>query len=200
MNDQPTEPVRPGAADAGAGEQLLAPVTQVRARRKGPGALDIVLGAAVLVAIAGVSFAVGRTTAPAASAGPSERVPFGGGAGPFASLAPGQTLDPNSLPGGGGFPGGGNGQGGFPGGVPSITGTVKAVDGGSITIQLSTGNTIEIAINDDTAFHELSDAEAGDVTVGATVQVEVEGFGRPGAGGGTGANGTGTATDVTLVP
>lgn len=196
MTDTPTDPARPD--DAGAGDQRIAPVTPVRTRRKGPGALDIVLGAAVLVAIAGVSFAVGRTTAPAASAGPSR--PFGGGGGAFPSLAPGETLDPNNLPGGGGFPSGGNGQGRFPGGVPSITGTIKAVDGGSITIQLSTGNTIEIAINDGTAFHELSDAEAGDVTVGATVQVEVEGFGRPGAGGGSGANATGTATDVTLVP
>jgi len=148
-------------------------------------ALNILLGAAVLIAAVGVAFAVGRTTAPTqtASSGGQGRV-FAGGNGPNASFAPN-----------GGFPGGGTAGGrgfGLAGGI-SVQGTVDSVSADSITIKTSTGTTITVGLDSSTTYHQQAPATQADVTAGKTVILQLSGGGfRPGGfGGGNGSGGNG---------
>ena len=70
----PTSPVAPAPVTA-------APPPVIPAKKKSSGGgrwLNVVLGVAVAVAIAGVAFAVGRTTAPASAATGAGRGGFGG--------------------------------------------------------------------------------------------------------------------------
>jgi hypothetical protein len=156
----------------------------VQRRTKAANWVNVALGAAVLVAVAGVSFAAGRLTAPATTAGA-----FNGQGG--GRQFPGNGEFPN-----GGF-GGQDGQGprGFGGGL-ALTGTVDAVSGSTLTLKLADGRTIQVSLSDTTTYHAQASATSSDVAVGKTVIVEVQGF-RPGndtTGGGT------SATDVTVVP
>src|SRR6185295_16750425 len=91
----PVEPTALPAAAVNAGPTLVpAPVKPAR-RSGGVSILNVALGVAVLVATAGVAFAVGRTTAPTTAAaqvtangGNGGRF-FTNGNGPNASFAPG---------------------------------------------------------------------------------------------------------------
>ena len=173
----------------------------VRARSKGSGMLvNVLLGIAVVIAVGGVAFAVGRATAPTAVAAANNgRFGNGGFLGPNASGAPG-----------GGFVGNG-GLGGF--GGASIEGTVTAISADSITLQLASGQTVTIPIDAQTTFHQRASATASDVTTGSTVIVQVQG-GRGffngngngnGNGGGPSASGQPTrtlpaASSITLAP
>jgi len=153
--------------------------------------LNLALAAAVVVAIGGVAFAVGRGTAPA-----SAPTNFGAG-------GPGSGNGP--FPNASGVPNGGFGAGGA-GGL-SIEGTVIAVDADSVTIETATGQTIELSIDAGTEYHQQEAADASDVTTGSTVIVQTDGFAGRGPGGpGSSAppsSGTGldaTATEITVVP
>jgi hypothetical protein len=165
----------------------------VQPRSRSSRILNLALAAAVVVAIGGVAFAVGRGTAPASAAtdlgagGPR----FGNGAFPDASGAPNR---------GGGF--GAGGAAGF-----SIEGTVTAVDADSVMIETAAGQTIELSIDASTEYHQQEAAEASDVTTGSTVIVQTDGFAGRGQGGpGSSAppsSGTGpgaTAIEITVVP
>ncbi len=169
-------------------------VEAARPRTRSSRAVNLALGAAILIAIAGVAFAVGRGTAPVAAA-----------TNPFA----------NGI-GNGTFPNGGNGNGTRPGAFLgggatrlSIEGTVIAVDADSVTIKTSEGATIELSIDSGTEYHQQAAADASDVTTGATVVVQMSGFAGRGPQGGPNASAapsaatgttTGTATDITVVP
>jgi hypothetical protein len=153
--------------------------------------INLALGAALAIAVAGVAFAVGRGTAPTVPANP---------------FIPGQG---GTIGGGPGPNGGGQGGPAFGGsGGLSIEGEVTAVDADSITIETPSGATIELSTNDSTAYHRQATAASSDVATGSTVIVKVDGFvGRGGQGGGaaaspapSGAPSGATATDVTLVP
>jgi hypothetical protein len=83
---------------------------------------------------------------------------------------------------------------------------VTAIDGDSVTIETTAGQTIEVAIDAGTEYHQQQAAGPADVTQGSTVIVQVDGFvGRvPGGPGSStppssGDPGT-TATDITVVP
>jgi hypothetical protein len=168
------------------------PVGVAKPRARSAGILNVALGLAALVAIAGVAFAVGRGTAPVSAA-------TGPGGFPNGPLPSGAILN-------------GGGPGGFVGGAGglSIEGTVTAVDADSVTIETSTGGTIELSIDDGTEYHQQAAADASDVTTGSKVVVQVSGFGgrggRPGNANASAApsrdpgNTTGTATDITVVP
>ncbi len=170
---------------------------------------------AVLVATAGVAFAVGRTTAPAAASSQTAiEVPGGGRF--FTNGGPNASFDPNDVQGG---PGNGNGNGfgrvGL-GAAPTIEGTVDSITADAITIRTADGNTITIGLNSSTTYHQQADASASDVQPGKTVKVQLSGGFRPGANGngnGNGNNGNGngngngsgsislgSAGDVTVVP
>ena len=177
------------------------PVEAPRVRSKGSGGMlvNVLLGIALVVAVGGVAFAVGRATAPAATTTARNGfTPGAGGFGPNASGAPGAFN--------GGF-------GGALGGL-SIQGTVTAVSADSITLQLASGQTVTIPTTAQTTYHERTAATAAAVTSGSTAIVQLEGAGRGafnngngngGQGGGPNASGApgrtfGPATTVTVVP
>ena len=137
--------------------------------------------------VGGLAFAAGRMTAPATAA--------------FPNGGPGN----GQFPGGGNFPGGpgasfvpgAGGPGGFLGnGGVTLEGTVEAKDADSITIKLTNGETVEIALPSDTTYHTQTPASGARVQPGATVRVEVD---VQGAGTGQG-QGEFSASDVTVVP
>ncbi len=199
--DPAASPFAPSGApnpESGPVQTVAVQPLAVRPRRAGAGMLvNVLLGVAVLVAVGGVAFAVGRATAPVAAAA-TGRNGFGGqgnfggqgGAGPNASGAPGR----------------GQGFGGFGGGL-SVQGTVEAIDGSSLTVKLANGTSVTFALNGDTSYHKRAAATAADVTSGSTVIVQLQG-GRgfnPGGQGGPAASGApaagfGTAGSVTVVP
>jgi hypothetical protein len=172
---------------------VIAPV------KKGDRTFRVLLAVGLLVAVGGVTFAVGRVTAPAAAA--STRGGLGNGG--FANGGAGA--------GGTGAGGAGLGRGaGFGGGV-LVTGTVDSVSGTTMTLKEANGTTVTVNLAGTTTYHAQATATAADVTAGKQVQVQVAiagAFGAPGAspeagaspaaGGGTTTR-TVTATDVMLV-
>jgi hypothetical protein len=187
---------RPVATAPGA----AAPVGAAPVRGKGGSGMlvNVLLAIALVVAVGGVAFAVGRVTAPATTA--SGRTGFGangqGGFQPNASGAPG-----------GGF------NGGFGAGNVSIQGTVTAVSADSITIQLAGGQSITIPTNAQTTYRESQASTAAAVKSGTTVMVQLpggrgafgNGNGNGGQGGGPNASGApgrtlGPASTITVIP
>ena len=160
------------------------PVVPVGPRRRSGGILNLLLIGAAILAIGGVAFAVGRSTAPVSPVGR-----FGGG------LANGGT---GVRPGGSFAPGAG-GQGGFGlGGSIALDGTVTAMDAGSLTLTLGNGQQVTVKLDSTTAYRQATAAASTDVAVGDTVSVDVAGGGR-GAGGAGGATPPDlTASDVTV--
>ena len=181
----------------------------VRASGGGSRLLNIALGVAVLVAVAGISFAAGRATAPesvaSVTAGPgtgnANGLPNGGFRG-NGGYFPGDR-NGGFVPGNGN---GGTGRFGFGGGL-SISGTVDSVTADSVTIKTASGQTITIGIDGSTTYHQQAAASASDVEAGKTVIVQLSGGPRPGGNNGNGnGNGTGgsltlgAAGDITVVP
>jgi hypothetical protein len=165
-------------------------------RRSTMSALNVMLAVALLVAVGGVAFAAGRLTSPT-SAAAGTRTANGGQFGQG-----GQFRGPNAS----GAPGGGIGRA-F--GNVSLTGTVTAATPTSITISLPNGQTVTLATDGSTTYHEQAAGSASDVTNGKQVIVQVEGraFGAgpsasPGASSSpvTGAAGELKASSVTVVP
>jgi hypothetical protein len=176
------------------------PVVAVPRRKRSSRLLDLALAGAAVLAIAGVAFAVGRTTAPATTAP--------------AAFQQGTFVRPN-----GSFAPGAGGPGGFAlGGRLAVDGTVTAVSADSMTVKTANGQEVTVTLNGSTAYHQATSSTESDVAVGSTVTVRVDGGFRGngnanggnangGAGGsgqaGTGQTGTGaapqfTASDVTV--
>ncbi|HWP63177.1 MAG TPA: hypothetical protein VNO86_06895 [Candidatus Binatia bacterium] len=155
---------------------------------------SVALVVALCVAVGGLAFAAGRLTAPTAS----RAAGFGGFGGRGGA---GQGPAPSGAP---------FGVGG--GGLRSLVlrGTVTAVAGGRLTIQLDSGATVEIDLGADTTVHRQAPASSNDLTAGSSVLVQLAGgagaggqggaFGGPtGSPGTTGARQLGTAADVTIL-
>jgi len=154
-----------------------------RGRARGSiGTLLLVLAA--IVAAGGVAFAAGRLTAPA-SAGRGAGVPGGF---PGASFAPDASGRPGGLLG--------------PGGAQmTLTGTVSAISGDTLTVTTADGRTIEVGVAGST-WHAQASASASDVTAGSEVLVQLTTAGGLGPDpGASPAPGTGTvsAADVTIL-
>jgi ferric-dicitrate binding protein FerR (iron transport regulator) len=154
------------------------------ARRSGSGRLlNVVLGAALVLAVGGVAFAVGRMTAP-----PSVT------AGAFPGAGNGGQFPGN----GGNRPGNGQGPGAFIGnGSITLEGTVESVSDTTLTLKTADGQTVQVALDGGTTYHAQTDASADDVTTGTRILVRVGGLGGPAASGSP--NGL-SASDVTVVP
>ena len=160
---------------------------------------SVLLAVAGLVAVAGIAFAAGRLTAPAAAAG-STGTNGGGRFGGF----PGGSFAP------GGFRGGGTGAGNFAGGLGGIQlrGQVTAMSATSITIKLENGTDVTVPLDSGTTYHQATAGSASNVIVGSTVTVQpgTANF-QPGASPNPQASGApgfgqvnfGPATDVTVV-
>jgi hypothetical protein len=168
------------------------PIQPDRASRRSGGWLNALLTLALLVAVGGVAFAIGRSTAPAAATagGPAGRVLLPGG-----SFDPGASFAPGAPRGGAGGPRGFLAQGGV-----SLSGTIEAIDADSVSLRLDDGTLLELALDEATDFHLQADADAADVTEGSQVRILVDDFAL-GAGNSPSADGTiGTAGDITVVP
>jgi hypothetical protein len=165
-----------------------APVTPVAAPRQNGGRwLNLVLVGALAIAIGGIAFALGRSTAPAAT---TTVTGFGPGmmVGPQGSVAPGA--------------GGPNGAGTgpmFASGGPTIDGVVASIGDGTMTITLASGETVTVNIDDATTYHSAAEASEEDVAVGDDVAVHVSGGGRFGVGANASAVPSLTAGDVTVI-
>jgi len=169
----------------------------------------LVLVLAAFVAIGGITFALGRATAPAAAGGAPGGNGQAGQAGQQGGISggsfdPNASFDPTTM----GRPGGGS---------ATITGTVSGVSGSTLTIATAAGTTVEVDTSGAT-WHKQAAATASDVTTGTTVQEAASGLGALGGfGPGGAASGasaapapsaapaasaattTVTATDVTIV-
>jgi len=183
----------PPPAPASFAPAPISPTVAPRKNRASMGTALLLVGA--LVAIGGVSFAVGRVTAPA----PPAATGFGGrGTGT-----------------GGAFGGTGTGTGGGFGrgaGALSINGTVVAIDASTIQVKLASGNTVTLNLGSNVTYRNANVGTAADVTPGATVEIglapggggngpSASGNPRPsgGFGGGFGAGFTGTVGTITVV-
>ena len=159
--------------------------------RKQDRTFRILLAVGLLVAVGGVTFAIGRVTAPAAAAT----------RGTFANGNSGTGAN------GAGTGGAGFGRGAGFGGGALVTGTVDSISGTTMTLKEANGSTVTVNLASTTTYHAQATATAADVTTGKQVQVQVEiagGFGGQGLPGASPAAGgtttrTVTATDVTLV-
>lgn len=173
------------------------PPAPVAGRSSVNGLLTIILAGAILVAVGGIAFYVGRQTAPA----PQQAL-----AGGFGAAGAGRN---------GGSGGFGNGAGGLNriggglGGGVTIEGTVTAAATDSLTLRLQNGQTITIPLSSSTTYHRQAAAASGDVTSGATVLVRVTGRAQETAGTAPGSSSApapsagsgfrfGPATDVTI--
>jgi hypothetical protein len=171
----PIEPATPGVP--------VAPVV-VATRKPSSGRwLNLLLGVAAVLAVGGVAFAIGRSTAPAASF-PTGAFPDG------AVLArPNGSFDPGGAgggPAGPGFLGAGGGL--------TMEGTVSAIDADSITVTLGSGEEMTFDLDDGTTYHDATETDAAAVAVGDQVAVQASG-GRLDIGGGS--NGTATSPSLT---
>jgi hypothetical protein len=172
---------------------MAAPPAIVVAKKKGSGGwLNIVLVIAAAVAIGGVAFAAGRTTAPVSASVGNGRGGFGG-AFPGGSFAPRASGQP-------GFGGRGGFGGGFGGGL-TVSGTVESMTADSITIKTASGQTVTVATGASTTYNSQAPASASDVQTGKSVQVQLDlaGGGRPSASATT-SGPVGTAGSVTVLP
>jgi hypothetical protein len=189
----PNPYLAPGPGIQGPGIPAPTPAPVVTPKKKGSNLTNVLLAVAAVIAIGGITFAVGRATAPTATAGGFPGANGGQGFTPNGSFTPGQ-----------GGPGGFGGDGGI-----TISGTVKSIDGTTMTVTTAAGTETTIDISGST-YHSQAAATAADVKAGSAVAVTVTGFGgfRGGAPGASGAprasgapgGGTGTikATDVTI--
>jgi hypothetical protein len=185
MTTDPSQPVAPMPSPAPAPSTPVAPVAPVVAiapRPKSGGLLNLLLIGAAILAIGGVAFAVGRSTAPA-SAFP--------GVGDF-TQGPIVRTDGSFAPGAGG-PRGFVSDGGL-----AIDGTVTSVDADSITLTLENGDQMTFAVDDDTTYHEATEATPADVAIGDEASVKVDGGGRIQSGNGGSTIPDLTADDVTV--
>ena len=200
MTYDPAQPAHPEPTGPTYQDPAVTPVAPVAAgptkavqppaKAKGsPAWVNVVLAIAVGVAIGGVAFAVGRSTAPStAAAGGNGRPGFGNGNFEF--------------PRGSGAPGLGGGAFGGRNGGPVLTGTVESIDGSNLTIKTASGQTVQVTLDSSTTYSTNSPATQSDVTTGANVQVRVA-FDGGGFGNGNGAAASGplgTANSVTVVP
>lgn len=169
-----------GPAMPGPGGLALPP------RRRNRASSGLVLVGAMLLAVAGVAFAVGRTSAP---------VSMASGAGGLGNVAAGPRASGDPAQAGAG-------------GSISVSGTVVELTSDHLTLKLVSRQTVQIALDSSTANHAQAAASGTGIAQGASVTVRVAGGGpialdNPGAASGApAASGsaarTFTAQDVTI--
>ena len=164
-----------------------------RRRLGGISAVSLLLALAAVVAIAGVAFAVGRTTAGIAATGTTGSDAVGGANGGNA-FPGGIGDDQNGTAPQFGAPGAaGDDEANRVGDTHAITGTVTSVSGDSLTVELANGQSIQVSVGSGTTYHTQVSASQSDLATGDTVIVSVNGGFRPGDD----TSGV-TASDVTI--
>jgi hypothetical protein len=165
------------------GEAKPAARTPLKAGPRRTNSVSILLAISALIAIGGISFAVGRVTTSSGTGTGTQN----GAAGQFG---------PNAS----GLPGGFNGDGrGLGDRTATISGTVVVVAADSITVKLADGSTVTVATGSSTTYHNQTSGSSTDLAAGQTVQVQTSGGSNqlPGASA-SAATTTRTATDVTI--
>jgi hypothetical protein len=135
--------------------------------RKQDRATIALLIVAAMVATGGIGFALGHITASSGSSTGVGAQPFASGRGfpgPGRSLAPGQTFNPGQF---------GNGQTRI-GGSGGVSGTVQSVNGTTITILMSDGQSVTLDLTGNTTYHGETSASADQVTIGSTVTISLD--------------------------
>jgi hypothetical protein len=166
------------------------------------GLIDILLVVGVIVALAGIGFAAGRLTAPATTG-------FGQGrGGQFTGngQSNGNGQVNGQVPGAGqnGGSGTAGGRGFLGGGGLAVTGKVTELTADHVTLQLANGQTVTVAVDGSTTYHQQASASAADVQSGEAVIVQVQrgaaagASPSPGNAGRQGGFGGGTASDITV--
>lgn len=171
--------------------------------------VTVLLAISAILALGGISFAVGRMVSTGGST--TGQAAVAGGNGPTTG-GNGPTTGRNGLPGLAANPGGGpiapgTGAGiGVAAGTTMVSGTVVSVGSGSITVRQANGQTVTIVTDSSTSYRTQTSATNADVTTGATVIVQTSGrsgFGRErggiSAGASPGVNFGRAATSVTIV-
>lgn len=173
----PTQPVVP-----------TGPIANIPRRKSPVSWLNLVLVLAAIVAVGGVAFAIGRSTAPVAVAGQRGTGNFGVGAFPRGSFDPGQ------------LGGAGVGRLGGGGGL-NLSGTVQSVTGDALSIVTANGQTVELSLGDATTYGTITPGAAADVKAGSKVEVKLDFGAGVGPTASAAASGPiGTASSVTVVP
>ena len=165
MTMDPTQPVAPETGPSLAPSvpvAYVAPVVAVSPRPRLGGVLNLLLIGAAILAVGGVAFAIGRSTAPAGA------FPGVGGLNGGPIMRSDGSFDPGT---------GGPGSLALDGGL-AIEGTVASLDADSVTLTLDNGEEMTFALDGDTRYHEATDATSADVSIGDEVSVKVEGGGR----------------------
>lgn len=148
---------------------------------------NLLLVFAAIVAVSGITFALGRMTAPAQGSTGLSAGQLPGGNGQTLGQAPNGSFAP------------GGGQVGLGGGM-TFSGTVSAINGSTLTLTTTDGRTFSVDLAG-TTYHSETHATAADVAVGTSVKVTVDSLGGPGVNPATSGSTTPalTATDVTIV-
>ncbi len=148
------------------------------ARARRAGSVSLLLAASALVAIGGVTFAIGHLTAKGGSSTIQTTA--------FRATASGA---PNLGAGGSGA--------GLAGGTAAISGTVVSTTADSMTLQLANGQTVTIATDAATTYQGQTSATSSDLTTGSTVIVQTSGTGNGTATGSGSASTTASASPGT---
>jgi len=173
--------------------------TAVRPQRANP--VTVLLALSAMVALGGVSFAIGRTVSAGGSTPGQATVVAGSGPTTGGNGLPGPAPNPGGVP---LVPGGEDGAG-VASGTTTVSGTVVGVSSNSITVQQANGQTVTIATDASTGYHSQTSATSASVTTGTTVIVQTSGrtgFSRERGGISAGASpglGVGRATSVTVL-
>lgn len=175
----------PDPAASGEDEQIEAvqPVVRspVKVHPRRSGSVSLLLAISGLIAIGGISFAIGRATT--------------GGTATTQSGTQGQ-FGPNAS----GLPGDLNGDGGrlaFSR-TATVSGTVVSVSSDSITLKLADGSTVTVATGSSTTYHNQTTGSSADLAAGETVSVQTSGGSNVAPGASAATTTTRTATDVTI--
>src|ERR1700690_3134534 len=113
--------------------------------KKGDRTFTILLAVGLLIAVGGVTFAIGRVTAPAPAAATTRFAGGGFGAGG------------TGVAGAAGAAGRGAGFGGV-----LLTGTVESISGSTMTLKEANGTTVTVDLSGTTTYHAQAEATATD--------------------------------------
>lgn len=152
---------------------IQAPVP-VAPGRRGSRLLSGLLVVAALVATGGLAFAIGRVSAPVVAAAPAGFADLGAGAAGSGDTAAGDA-GANGFGDRNGFPGVRNA---FGSADLTLRGTVAAISGQSLTLELASGSSVDIPLDGSTTYYRQAAAASSDVAIGGSVVVEVAGFDR----------------------
>jgi hypothetical protein len=187
------------------------PIEMLPLRPRRANSVTVLLALSAMVALGGVSFAVGRMVSAGANTAGTAAVAGANGQPAGGNGLPGLAANPSGAP----IAPGGKAGSGLTAAATTVSGTVVGVSSSSITVQQANGQTVTIGTDTSTSYHSQTSATISSVTTGAAVIVQTSGrsgFGRErggisagaspglGAGIGSGLGGVRAASVTILSP